>query len=173
MLLTLSNVSPALCEELPYLRSLGIGALILEGLFDKKAHPFNINATGGRFEALPQIQHLLAESNKAGEWRPSFHQTACLGRLNKLFIGPAGLRVVLDVCELDLLGPRDVAADETGATVHVKPPLWSRYLNMFSVMLDVIKHDSFPQHALRFWLQQGAAGFAICDTDAAYSEKVK
>lgn len=29
------------------------------------------------------------------------------------------------------------------------------------------------QHALRFWLEQGVAGFAICDTDAAYSEKVK
>lgn len=31
----------------------------------------------------------------------------------------------------------------------------------------------FPQHALQFWLEQGVAGFAICDTDAAYSEKVK
>lgn len=29
------------------------------------------------------------------------------------------------------------------------------------------------QHALRFWLERGAAGFAICDTDAAYSEEVK
>ncbi|TMS07695.1 4F2 cell-surface antigen heavy chain [Larimichthys crocea] len=27
------------------------------------------------------------------------------------------------------------------------------------------------QHALRFWLEQGVAGFAICDTDAACSEK--
>lgn len=32
---------------------------------------------------------------------------------------------------------------------------------------------SVPQHTLRFWLEQGVAGFAICDTDAAYSEKVK
>ena len=121
------NLPPALCEELPYLRSLGIGALILEGL-----SPFNLNATGESFEALPQIQHLLAESNKLGECRPSFCPTACLGRLNKLCVGPAGLKVVLDVCELDLLGPRDVAADETGATVHVKPTLWSCYLNMLN-----------------------------------------
>ncbi|XP_075956883.1 amino acid transporter heavy chain SLC3A2 [Anarhichas minor] len=114
----------ALCKQLPYLRSLGIGALILEGPFDKKASPLNSNATGKRFGTLPQIQHLLAESHKAA------------------------LKVVFDVCELDLLGPQDVAgnADKTSnlsATVH---------------------------HALRFWLEQGAAGFAICDTDAAYSE---
>ncbi|XP_035536556.1 4F2 cell-surface antigen heavy chain isoform X2 [Morone saxatilis] len=110
----------ALCEQLPYLRSLGIGALILEGLFDKGVSPFNVTATGERSSTLAQIQHLLAESNKAG------------------------LKVVLDFCQLDLLGPQDVAgnADEPSNT-----------------------------HALRFWLEQGVDGFAICDTDAAYSEK--
>lgn len=60
-------LSQALCEQLPYLRSLGIGALILQGLFDKKASPLKHNATGERVGTLPQIQHLLAESNKAGE----------------------------------------------------------------------------------------------------------
>ncbi|KAF1394067.1 hypothetical protein PFLUV_G00022650 [Perca fluviatilis] len=113
----------ALCEQLPYLRSLGIGALILEGLFDKKASPLNLNATGERFGTLPQILHVLAESNKAD------------------------LKVVLNVCGVDLLGAQGVAgdADETSnLTAH---------------------------HALRFWLEQGVAGFAICDTDAAYSEK--
>ncbi|XP_039985860.1 4F2 cell-surface antigen heavy chain isoform X2 [Xiphias gladius] len=108
-----------LCEQLPYLRSLGIGALILEGLFDKEASPLNLTATGERSETLPQIQHLLTESNKAG------------------------LKVVLDFCELDL----DVAGN--------KPSIPSATV----------------QHALRFWLEQGVAGFAICDTDAAYSEK--
>ena len=67
MLLTESNVSPALCEQLPYLRSLGIEALILEGLFDKEASPLNLTATGEGFETVAQIQHLLSESNKAGE----------------------------------------------------------------------------------------------------------
>lgn len=61
------NLSQALCEQLPYLRSLGIGALILQGLFDKEASPLNLTATGERFRTLAQIQHLLAESNKAGE----------------------------------------------------------------------------------------------------------
>ncbi|XP_034723423.1 4F2 cell-surface antigen heavy chain [Etheostoma cragini] len=113
----------ALCEQLPYLRSLGIGALILEALFDKKASPLNLNATGEGFGTLPQILHLLSESKKAD------------------------LKVVLNVCEVDLLGPQGVAgdADETSnLTAH---------------------------HALRFWLEQGVAGFAICDTDAAYSEE--
>ncbi|KAJ4935854.1 hypothetical protein JOQ06_017381 [Pogonophryne albipinna] len=114
----------ALCDELPYLKSLGIGALILQGLFDKKAYPTN-NATGERIGTLPQIQHLLAESNKAG------------------------LKVLLNVCEVDLLGPGDEAGNASktsgvSGTVH---------------------------HALRFWLEQGVAGFEICDTDAAYSEK--
>lgn len=61
------NLSQALCEQLPYFRSLGIGALILEGLFAKDVSPINLTATGERFGTLPQIQHLLAESNKAGE----------------------------------------------------------------------------------------------------------
>ncbi|XP_044209862.1 4F2 cell-surface antigen heavy chain isoform X1 [Thunnus albacares] len=112
----------ALCEQLPYLRSLGVGALILEGLFDKEASPLNVTVTGESLGMLPQIEHLLRESNKAG------------------------LKVVLDFCELDLLGPQDVAD---------KPS----------------KPSETVQHAIRFWLEQGVAGFSICDTDAAYSEK--
>ncbi|XP_040902165.1 4F2 cell-surface antigen heavy chain isoform X2 [Toxotes jaculatrix] len=108
-----------LCEELPYFRSLGIGALILEGLFDKEASSENLTVTGESLSMSPQIQHLLAECNKAG------------------------LKVVLDFCELDL----DVAG------------------NRPSNLSDT------AQHVLQFWLEQGVAGFAICDTDAAYSEK--
>uniref|UniRef100_A0A3P8SUK7 Si:dkey-202g17.3 n=1 Tax=Amphiprion percula TaxID=161767 RepID=A0A3P8SUK7_AMPPE len=91
------------CEQLPFLRSLGVGALILEGLFKKEASPLNLTAVGRNSGTEAQIQHLLLESNKA-------------------------VKVVLDFCELDL-------------------------------------------HALRHWLEKGVAGFAICDTDAAYSEK--
>ncbi|KAF3692750.1 4F2 cell-surface antigen heavy chain [Channa argus] len=108
----------AICEQLPYLRSLGIGALILEGLFDEEVFPSNLNETNERFGTLPQIQHLIAESNKTG------------------------LKMLLDLCELNLLGPHDLSRNT--ATI---------------------------QHALRFWLEQGAAGFVICDTDAAYSVK--
>ncbi|KAK2847261.1 hypothetical protein Q5P01_010260 [Channa striata] len=108
----------AICEQLPYLRSLGIGALILEGLFEEEVFPLKVNETRERVGMLHQIQHLILESNKTG------------------------LKMVLDLCELNLLGPHDLSRNP--ATI---------------------------QHALRFWLEQGAAGFAICDTDAAYSEK--
>lgn len=54
-------------EQLPYLKSLGVGALILQGLFDKELSPSNSTATSKRFMTLAQIQHLLAESNKIGE----------------------------------------------------------------------------------------------------------
>ncbi|XP_041797356.1 4F2 cell-surface antigen heavy chain [Chelmon rostratus] len=107
----------ALCEQLPYLRSLGIGAMILEGPFDKEASPSNLTGTGESSGTLARIQHLLAESSKAG------------------------LKVVLDFCELDLAGSAEEPANLSAS------------------------------HALRFWLEQGVAGFAICDTDAAYSEK--
>ncbi|KAM4627541.1 amino acid transporter heavy chain SLC3A2 [Polymixia lowei] len=63
----------------------------------------------------------------------------------------SGLKVVLDLCELSLFGPQNPAGNDTDDV----PP-------------------EFPgtmQYALRFWLEQGVAGFAICDTDAAYSEK--
>ncbi|XP_074535720.1 amino acid transporter heavy chain SLC3A2 isoform X2 [Halichoeres trimaculatus] len=107
----------ALCEQIPYLKSLGIGALILEGLFDKGEPALNLTAAGGGVGTLPQIQHLVAESNKAG------------------------VKVVLDFCKVDLIGPQDEATNLS------------------------------TTHGLRFWVQQGVAGFAICDTDAAYSEK--
>ncbi|XP_069004491.1 amino acid transporter heavy chain SLC3A2 [Embiotoca jacksoni] len=113
----------AVCERFPYLRSLGIGALILEGLFDKKASRLNLTAAGKNFGNSAQVQHLLAKSNEAD------------------------LKVVLDLCELDLLGPQDVAGNPDEPS------------------------NLSAARALRFWLEQGAAGFSICDTDAAYSEK--
>uniref|UniRef100_UPI0037E8516D amino acid transporter heavy chain SLC3A2 n=1 Tax=Semicossyphus pulcher TaxID=241346 RepID=UPI0037E8516D len=115
----------ALCEQIPYIKSLGIGALILEGLFDKEEPPLNLTAAGASLGTLPQIQHLIAESNKAG------------------------LKVVLDFCEVDPTGHQNVAENT----------------NRPSNISDT------EHNGLRFWLQQGVAGFAICDTDAAYSEK--
>lgn len=55
-----------MCEQLPYLKSLGIGALILEGLFDEEVSPLDLN-NAGRFGALPQIKHLISASTKTGE----------------------------------------------------------------------------------------------------------
>ncbi|XP_023146768.1 4F2 cell-surface antigen heavy chain [Amphiprion ocellaris] len=115
----------AVCEQLPFLRSLGVGALILEGLFKKEASPLNLTAVGRNSGTEAQIQHLLLESNKAG------------------------VKVVLDFCELDLSGHQDAARN-------------SHEPSNFSASV---------KHALRHWLEKGVAGFAICDTDAAYSEK--
>nr|XP_020478846.1 4F2 cell-surface antigen heavy chain-like [Monopterus albus] len=81
----------ALCEQFPYLKSLGVGTLILEGLFEE-ATPLNASGTGERYGMLRQIQHLITESNKTG------------------------LKMVLDLCELNLLGPDDVTRD--AATVQ-------------------------------------------------------
>ncbi|KAL3991916.1 lymphocyte antigen 6 complex locus protein D/E/G6/H [Sarotherodon galilaeus] len=109
----------AMDEQLPYLKSLGIGALILKGVFDVEVFPLNLTAADKNFAPLAWMQHLLSESHKAD------------------------LKIVLDLCKLDLLAPQDITGNLSATT----------------------------QHALHFWLEKGVAGFVICDTDAAYSEK--
>ncbi|XP_014869470.1 PREDICTED: 4F2 cell-surface antigen heavy chain-like [Poecilia mexicana] len=106
----------AVCERLPYLRSLGVGALILQGVFDKKATPAYLSEA---LETKAQIQHLLAESNKAD------------------------LRLVLNICDVNPLGQEEMPGN--------KPS------------------NRSDTDALRFWLEQGVAGFVICDSDPAYS----
>ncbi|XP_071750324.2 amino acid transporter heavy chain SLC3A2 [Centroberyx gerrardi] len=113
-------------EHLSYLKSLGIGTLILEGLFHKEASPSDLTVIDESLGTVPQIQHLLTESSKVG------------------------LKVVLDFCKLDLFGLRDTEGNNTDVPSGLSATV---------------------QYALRFWLEQGVAGFAICDTDAAYSEK--
>lgn len=56
-----------MCEQLPYLKSLGIGALILEGLFDEDSSPLTVNGTE-QFGSFYQIEHLITESNRTGEF---------------------------------------------------------------------------------------------------------
>ncbi|XP_077396995.1 amino acid transporter heavy chain SLC3A2 [Festucalex cinctus] len=112
-----SGAVGALCDHLAYLKSLGISALILSGLFG----PSNATESWERSGTLPQVQHLLSKSDKVG------------------------LKVVLDVCDVQPFGAReDVETKEA----------WDA-----------------TQHTLRFWLGQGVAGFLMCDTDAAYTEK--
>ncbi|XP_054883894.1 4F2 cell-surface antigen heavy chain [Poeciliopsis prolifica] len=109
----------AVCEHLPYLKSLGVGALILQGAFHKKATPADLSEVAEALETTAQIQHLLAESNKAG------------------------LKVMLSVCEVNLQDQEETPGN--------KPS------------------NPSATDALRFWLEQGVAGFVICDSDAAYS----
>ncbi|XP_077422717.1 amino acid transporter heavy chain SLC3A2 [Vanacampus margaritifer] len=113
-----SGAVDALCDQFSYLKSLGISALILSGLFG----PSNATESGGESSGmLPQVQHLLSESNKVG------------------------LKVVLDVCDVQLFGAREDAETKEA---------WDA-----------------TQHALRLWLGQGVAGFLMCDTGTAYTEK--
>ncbi|KAM4742702.1 amino acid transporter heavy chain SLC3A2 [Anableps anableps] len=114
-----SGAINAVCERLPYLRSLGVGGLILQGVFHKKASPVNLTELAEALETKAQIQHLLAEGSKAD------------------------LRVVLDMCEVNLLGHEEIAGNK---------------------LLNRSATDT-----LRFWLEQGVAGFVICDSDPAYS----
>ncbi|XP_015245105.1 PREDICTED: 4F2 cell-surface antigen heavy chain-like [Cyprinodon variegatus] len=106
------------CERLPYLRSLGVGALILQGAFHENSSPENLTEN---LETKAQVQHLLAESKKSD------------------------LRVVLDICEVNLPGRSEMF----------------RNLNTSS--------NCSATDVLRFWLDEGVAGFVICDTDSAYS----
>ncbi|XP_067102902.1 amino acid transporter heavy chain SLC3A2 isoform X2 [Osmerus mordax] len=108
----------AVSEHLPYLQSLGVGALVLEGLFSNAVSPPDLSLVDPSVGTTPQIQHLLMESHKAG------------------------LKVVLDWCDLDLPAP------------------------------EALVNNSNVQKAIRYWLDQGVAGFGICDTDTAYSQKV-
>uniref|UniRef100_A0AAV2J561 Solute carrier family 3 member 2 N-terminal domain-containing protein n=1 Tax=Knipowitschia caucasica TaxID=637954 RepID=A0AAV2J561_KNICA len=114
-----SGKTSALHEKLSYLRSLGVGALILEGLFGTEV---NITAIVKGSTTFPMIQYLIQEGNKAD------------------------LKVVIDFCDVDL-----VEAQTEGKGTDNSNPL--------------------AKDALWFWLAQGVAGFTICDTDDAYSEK--
>lgn len=85
-----------------------------------------------------QVSKSLFLSNGIQTW---FYRPLTL--IAGLYAGHADLKIVLDLCELDLLGPQDVGGNLSAAT----------------------------QRALHFWLEHGVSGFVICDTDAAYSEK--
>lgn len=67
-------------------------------------------------------------------------------------LGPAGLKVVLDFCELDIAENTDKLSD-LSATVHVKKKkktyaleLLPKYV-MFSVLLDFSKHGTMVSTA--------------------------
>ncbi|XP_077065089.1 amino acid transporter heavy chain SLC3A2 [Siphateles boraxobius] len=120
------EVSPIsrVSERLPYLRSLGIGTVILEGFFRLDGSPANLTEIDQSLGTLPQFTQLIIESRKAG------------------------VRVILDLCELDLF------KQESGNDTKV----WSGASENI-------------QYSLRYWLEYGVSGFGICDTDAAFSAK--
>ncbi|XP_016101698.1 4F2 cell-surface antigen heavy chain [Sinocyclocheilus grahami] len=111
-------------ERLPYLKSLGVGAVILEGLFRHDISPTNLTEIDQSLGTLPQFTRLITESRKAG------------------------VRVMLDLCELDLF------EQESGNDTDVRSG-----------------PSEYIQYSLRYWLEHGVSGFGICDTDAAFSAK--
>ncbi|XP_056330396.1 4F2 cell-surface antigen heavy chain [Danio aesculapii] len=112
------------CERLPYLKSVGAGAVILEGLFGNRSSSTNLTEIDQTLGTLPQVTQLITESRKAG------------------------VRVILDLCELDLFEQK--SNNDTA--------VWSGASESI-------------QYSLRYWLYHGVSGFGICDTDAAFSAK--
>ncbi|XP_073673392.1 amino acid transporter heavy chain SLC3A2 [Garra rufa] len=111
-------------EQLPYLKSLGVGAVILEGLFQHDISPTNLTEIDRNLGTLVQFTQFITESRKAG------------------------VRVMLDLCELDLFEQKSGNDTDvwSGPSEHI-------------------------QYSLRYWLEHGVSGFGICDTDAAFSAK--
>lgn len=53
-------------ERLPYLKSMGVGALILEGVFPKSISPSNLTELSHNIGTMPQFQKLLKEGHQEG-----------------------------------------------------------------------------------------------------------
>lgn len=87
---------------------------------------------------------------------------------------PAGLKVVLDICDVNVTGKADKSSNRS-TSVHLKhiPLVFVVLLTLPAGSLLLKRANIFQQDALLFWLEQGVAGFALCDTDEAYSQKVK
>ncbi|XP_057207486.1 4F2 cell-surface antigen heavy chain isoform X2 [Triplophysa rosa] len=107
-----------LSKQLPYLKSLGVGVLILEGLLRKDVSLPNLTQIDRGLGTRPQFRQLMTESRKAG------------------------LRIMLDLCEM---GPFE--------------PVLSNDTEVRSA------GSGYMQDSLRYWLEQGVSGFEFCDTD--------
>lgn len=120
-------------EQLAHLRSLGIGALILEGVFHKGMSISNLT------DAPTQIQLLLMESNKASEFKQEFCLSVCVWINAVWFFCPADLKVVMDLCEADLLelyaaaGHSDMPSNHS-TPVQVKHVLSSHKLGLAAII---------------------------------------
>ncbi|KAJ7990411.1 hypothetical protein DPEC_G00300020 [Dallia pectoralis] len=82
----------AVCERLPYLKSLGVGAVILEELFRRDASPTNLTSIDRRVGILPQVHKLFVESHKEG------------------------IKLVLSLCNLDLFGHQHSVGNNSNGT---------------------------------------------------------
>lgn len=85
-----------MCGHLAYIKSLGVGAMVLEGLFLKGPSPDG-PVLNDSLATVPQLQHLLRESSKSG------------------------LRVVLDLCDLTLTSSRPEVSEVNPTSVSLEP----------------------------------------------------
>ncbi|KAL7832034.1 hypothetical protein AOLI_G00295820 [Acnodon oligacanthus] len=123
-------------DRLAYLRFLGVGVMILEGLFRHDVSPPNLTEIDQRLGTLPQFHQLIIDSHKAG------------------------VRIILDLCNLDLLnGPEFCNKTEmlSDSAVHVQTLTeWRALVEEFSteyneriVMVKQTGDSSSPLNASR------------------------
>lgn len=123
---TESSAISKVSDRLPYLQSLGVGVMILEGMFMNKSSPTNLTEINQQLGTLPQFLQLITDSSRAG------------------------VRVILDLCGLDLSSEPQFS-NETGILAG---------------------GSGYVQDSLRYWLEKGVSGFEICNTDPTFSEKI-
>uniref|UniRef100_W5LM91 Si:dkey-202g17.3 n=1 Tax=Astyanax mexicanus TaxID=7994 RepID=W5LM91_ASTMX len=122
---TESSAISKVSDRLLYLQSLGVGVMILEGMFMNKSSPTNLTENNQQLGTLPQFHQLITDSNRAG------------------------VRVILDLCDLDLSSEPQFS-NET---------------------VILAGGSGYVQDSLRYWLERGVSGFEICETDHTFSEK--
>ncbi|MBN3310382.1 4F2 protein, partial [Amia calva] len=138
------GVIQGISDRLPYLQSLGVGALIIGGLLPRRERTLpptltNINHTLG---TMTQFQDLVTHGNAIG------------------------MKILLDLCNENLTDSSNVMKLLKRSANQSLPDQPFPHVCTWSTFYIFL-----PQSALQFWLQQGLAGFRICDTDAVYSEE--
>lgn len=111
--------SQALCDQLPYFKALSAGALILEGVFADRLAPFHLTPTNEFRMRVAPFQHLLTESNKMGESGIGVQISCKILIIKSIDFVPAGLKVVLDICDVNVTGNADESSNHS-TSVHLK-----------------------------------------------------
>ncbi|CAB1330723.1 unnamed protein product [Coregonus sp. 'balchen'] len=108
--------------------------------------------TRGYQHALPEVPRVWALILEGRRYIEMDEGVVTVAQIQWLLMEnqAAGLRVVLDLCNLDLLKPQDPERNDTEVPSGLSGSI---------------------QYALRYWLEQEVAGFGICDIDPVYSEQ--
>ncbi|XP_076833380.1 4F2 cell-surface antigen heavy chain [Brachyhypopomus gauderio] len=115
-------------DRLPYLRSLGVGVLVLEGLFMQDVSPLNLTDTDQNLGTSSQLHQLIADG----------HQT--------------GVRVILDLCELHIFN-RTEFSNETDASVYFQNFLRHWLQQGVSGFEVCVPNQAFSEKTLGDWTE--------------------